>query len=103
MEKKKSSEKVIVKFMPEDDGTLRHTIKVLQQPTPTEDTDKGPNRIVRSINFNDGIQIKRKYGEGAKPLFDREDVKVNTVADSGIGKQQKSFQRLSYCCEGGFP
>ncbi|XP_061398417.1 female-specific protein transformer [Musca vetustissima] len=87
--KNEPSKRIIVKFVPEDEVVLRHTIKVIQQSTDCAEK-KGPSMIVRSVNLNDGIQIRRRFGEGAKPLFDRDDVKVNTVEDCGSSSDHKS-------------
>ncbi|XP_013118694.2 female-specific protein transformer [Stomoxys calcitrans] len=73
--------KVIIKFQPEEpEQPLKHAIKIIQQASDAE--KKTPNIIVRSIDLSQGIAITRRYGEGAKPLFERDDVKVNAISDA---------------------
>nr|A0A1I8MUL8.1 RecName: Full=Female-specific protein transformer; Short=Md-tra [Musca domestica] len=93
---KDSSKTAIAKFVPDDDGVLKHTIKVHQQPTSATEK-KGPSMIARSNDLIEEIQIKRRFGEGTKPLFERDDVKVNTVADgeSISSKKIKSHKASS--------
>lgn len=61
---KDEPKRVIIKFIPDEDvgaGPLSRTINTLQQCAADSDR-KGPKTIVRTIDLNDGIEIKRRYG-----------------------------------------
>lgn len=62
---KDSSKTAIAKFVPDDDGVLKHTIKVHQQPTSATEK-KGPSTIARSNDLIEEIQIKRRFGNFLK-------------------------------------
>ncbi|XP_065361122.1 female-specific protein transformer-like [Calliphora vicina] len=75
----------------------------IQQSIPSGSIKKGPHTIVRSAHLNDGIAIIRRFGEGSKPLFDRDHIAVTAsdARDTGSGHEcnagckTKSNQRSS--------
>uniref|UniRef100_A0A0A1WJL1 Female-specific protein transformer n=2 Tax=Zeugodacus cucurbitae TaxID=28588 RepID=A0A0A1WJL1_ZEUCU len=57
--------------------TLATTSKIqIKQHVPIGSIRKGPHAIERSL-VPDEVVIKRRFGEGSKPLFQRDDIVVN--------------------------
>ncbi|XP_054732528.1 female-specific protein transformer isoform X1 [Anastrepha obliqua] len=48
----------------------------IEQSVPTGSIRKGPYAIERSVDASE-VVIKRRFGEGSKPLFQRDDIVVN--------------------------
>uniref|UniRef100_A0A034WF92 Female-specific protein transformer n=1 Tax=Bactrocera dorsalis TaxID=27457 RepID=A0A034WF92_BACDO len=71
----------------------------IKQHVPIGSIRKGPHAIERSL-VPDEVVIKRRFGEGSKPLFQRDDIVVNpdsaiNIAEDKSGKQIQTESRNS--------
>ncbi|XP_017467712.1 PREDICTED: serine/threonine-protein kinase fray2-like isoform X2 [Rhagoletis zephyria] len=64
----------------------------IEQSVPSGSVGKGPYDIERSVDPNE-VVIRRKLGEGSKPLFQRDDIVVNpkNVSDSAEDHTKKQL------------
>nr|CAG29241.1 female-specific transformer protein [Bactrocera oleae]CAG29243.1 female-specific transformer protein [Bactrocera oleae] len=65
----------------------------IKQHVPNGSIRKGPHAIERSL-VPDEVVIKRRFGEGSKPLFQRDDIVVNpeSVTNTADAQNDKQIQ-----------
>ncbi|XP_023296766.2 female-specific protein transformer [Lucilia cuprina] len=69
----------------------------IQQSIPSGSIKRGPHAIVRTADLNDGINIQRRFGEGSKPLFDRDDIAVNQTTLDARDTNNLDHERNTGC------
>ncbi|KAI9586727.1 female-specific protein transformer isoform X1 [Glossina fuscipes] len=80
---------------------LRKTKIEIRQDVPKSCITRRPHAIMRRASLNDRIYIKRRDGEGSKPLFTRLDITANPAGDRRdseensecVGEKQKESKR----------